>query len=118
MKKPIDPKETYVVRRVLCCGEGHCVGVRYTHWESGEACIMGGHEDSTNEECHLYSRLVLVPMYRGDHSGTTGDHYSPENGGFWEFANRPENENKWCHFPLAPAGLHEGQTITPQQVSA
>ena len=114
MKREIDPKETYVVREIFCCGEGHCPGIRFTHWESGEACIHGHEESSTNEDCHLYWRLALIPMYRGDHSGKTGDNYSPKNGKFWEFAQLPENENKWCHFVLAPKGMKEGQVISPK----
>lgn len=117
MKREIDPKETYVVREVFCCGEGHCPGINFTHWEAGEACPMGHYVSATNEECHLYWRLVLVPLYRGS-KDPDGDNYSPDNGEYWEFASLPENENKWCHFPLAPKDVKEGDRIEPQEISA
>lgn len=112
-KREIDPKETYVVREVFCCGEGHCMGGTFTHWESGEACMYAHSDSASNEDAHLYWRLALVPLYRGDHSGKTGDNYSPKNGEFWKYARLPENVNKICHFPIAPKGLKEGQKITP-----
>lgn len=112
MKQKIDPKETYIVRRLFCCGEGHCPGVRFTHWESGEACIHGHSDDADNEDVHFYWRLVLTPKYKGN-PDKTKDQYAKENGDWWEFANLPENVNKWCHLPLAPEGLSEGQVIPP-----
>lgn len=113
--KPIDPKETYIVREVFCCGHGHCPGVLFTHWEAGEGCVyIHKGEPSSIADEHFYWRLALVPLYRGDHTGTTHDPYSPLNGEFWEFANLPENVNKWCHFSMAPKGLKEGQRIEPK----
>lgn len=112
MKKEIDPKETYIVREVFCCGEGHCPGIRFTHWESGEACIHNHSSESSNADCHYYWRLALVPQYRGN-PDKTKDQYTKANGDFWEFASLPENENKWCHFPLAPEGLKVGQKVSP-----
>ena len=110
VKKQFDPKETYIVREVLCCGDGHCPGVRYTHWEVGEMCIIDGHEEGRiDREVHFYPRLVLVPLYRG----TKEDPYSKENGKLWDYLNLDDNVNRWSHFVLAPKGMKEGQKITP-----
>lgn len=117
-KREIDPKETYVLREVLCCGEGHCVGVRYTHWESGESCIVASHSyDASNADVHLYWREVLTPKYRGN-PDKTKDQYAPENGEWWEFARQPENENKICHLVIAPKNLKLkiGQEISGEEL--
>src|SRR4029077_15143429 len=117
MKKAIDPKETYIVREVFCCGEGHCPGIRFTHWESGEACVYSHQSDASNKDVHFYWRLALVPKNRGN-PDKAKDQYSDKNGDFWEFANLPENENKWCHFPLAPKGFVVGQVLKPGRSAA
>jgi hypothetical protein len=111
-RKPIDPKETYVVREVFCCGEGHCPGIRFTHWESGEACVYEHEKGSSNEDCHFYWRLALTPMYKGN-PDPTKDQYAEENGNWWEFANQDDNVNKWCHLTIAPRGLVAGTVIKP-----
>jgi hypothetical protein len=115
MLKGINPAETYVVREVLCCGHGHCPGVNYTHWEAGEACIMG-HTDGPkdNNSLHLYHRLVLVPKWRG----TKQNPYEPDTGDMWEYMNLPENSNKWCHFPIAPKGSKVGDVVVPRRSAA
>lgn len=106
--KQIDPKDTYVVRQMFGCGEGHALPPGFTHWESGEGCIHG-HSGigKPNEYYHLYWRLYLVPVYRG----TKEDPYSPENGKVWD--RLLSNPNKWGQFVPAPEGLREGQTIGP-----
>lgn len=115
--KKIDPKETYVVRSVFCCGVGHSPGVRFTHWESGEGCIMGGHDGCSNEEVHFYWRLALVPKYKG-HPDKSKDQYAKSNGDLWEWLSLDEHVNKWCQFPLAPKGLREGQVLGPRKLAA
>lgn len=116
-KRTIDPKETYVVREVFCCGHGHCPGINFTHWEAGEACIQGHQDETSNEAVHLYWRLALVPKYKGN-PDKSADQYAASNGDWWEFANLPENTNKWCHFNLAPKGMKEGQEIKPGRLAA
>lgn len=112
MRKLIDPNETYIVREIFCCGEGHCPGIRFTHWEEGEACIYIHDEATSNYDCHYYWRLALIPLYKGN-PDKGKDQYSSENGDFWEFANLPENENRWVQFPLAPKELKEGDRVEP-----
>jgi len=106
--KTIDPKETYVVREMFGCGEGHALPPGFTHWESGEACILGHeHHDQPNEYYHLYWRLYLVPMY----NGTKDNPYDPESGDLWQRVK--DNPNKWGQYTPAPKGLTEGQLVIP-----
>jgi len=115
--RTIDPKETYVVRQIFCCGEGHCPGIKFTHWESGEACPYDHSSNASNEDCHFYWRLALVPRYRGNWRDDPNlNQYSKENGDFWDFARLPENVNRWSHFIIAPKGLEEGNKIKPSIV--
>lgn len=109
MKKDIDPLETYIVREVFCCGHGHSPGARFTHWESGEACICGHQRETSNEDVHLYWRLCLIPKWKG----TKEDRYAADTEPYWDWLRRPEHTNKWCHFIMAPKGMHEGQEIGP-----
>lgn len=107
--KPIDPKDTYIVREMFGCGEGHALPLGFTHWESGEACIHGHqNENAPTEYYHLYWRLYLVPVY----NGTKEDPYSEENGKVWD--RLLEHPDRWGQFPLAPEGLKEGQIISPK----
>ena len=117
--RPYDPKETYVVRRVFCCGEGHCPGVRYTHWEAGEACTYVHDVVTDNESCHFYSRLVLTPKNRGN-PNPEADQYADENGDWWEFAHDDENVNKWCFLIVLgkDSKLKEGHVLQPGEAGS
>jgi hypothetical protein len=107
--KQIDPKETYIVREIFCCGEGHCPGITFTHWETGEACTMDHSSNATNKDVHLYWRKVLIPLYRG----TDEDRYSSDSEDMWNFLNLPKNINKWCHFIIASKEMKVGDRVEP-----
>ena len=108
MKRPIDPKETYIVTEMFGCGVGHAVK-HFTHWESGEACPHGHDSGFTNEDYHLYWRMYLVPKHRG----SEGNPYDTNSELYSELMDKPENHNKWGFFTLAPDGLKAGQVILP-----
>lgn len=97
MKKPIWQDE-YVVRLMFGCGHGHVMPPGFTHWESGEACPWDHSGEMTNEEAHLYGRLMLVPVE------TSG-------GGENMWAMLTEDPNRWSQLPLAPEGLREGARL-------
>jgi hypothetical protein len=97
MKKPIDPDDSYIVREMFGCGEGHVWTPGYTHWEAGEGCPFGHSDEATNEELHLYRRLVMVP------TKTMG------GTDLWQFIL--EHPNEAMHFPMAPEGLAEGTRV-------
>lgn len=84
MKKPVDPDDTYVIREMFACGEGHFMCPGFTHWESGEACPWRHSDDATNEDVHLYYRNIMVPTSHVD-----------------KLFNTPENAGKWGHLPVA-----------------
>lgn len=97
--KPIDPTDTYVVREMFACGEGHCLPRGFTHWESGEACPHAHSEEATNADCHLYWRKIAVPT-----ETTSGDD-------MW--AMLTSEPNRWSQLPLAPKGLALGTRFGP-----
>jgi hypothetical protein len=113
MPKEIDPLETYVVRAMFGCGEGHALPPGFTHWEEGEACTFGHEVDVKQAHYyHLYWRLYLVPM----HIGTKEDRYDPRSGLLWE-ERISQNPNKWGQYALAPKGLKEGKIVRPRQAA-
>jgi hypothetical protein len=89
-KKLIDPNETYVVRELFACGEGHFMAPGFTHWEEGEACPYGHDTDASNEDVHLYYRKLLVPVQASDGSD------------LWTKLTSSENAGKWGQLPVAP----------------
>lgn len=111
--KQIDPQETYVVRMMFGCGEGHALPPGFTHWESGEACIHG-HELKNQGVAyyHFYWRLYLVPMFNGSEK----DRYDPNSGLVWERVCA--HPNRFGQYIVAPPGLKEGQVIQPGSVAA
>jgi hypothetical protein len=95
MKKKLDPKDTYVVRDMFGCGEGHFLTPGFTHWESGEACPHGHSESANNADVHLYWRKALVPT----NVGTKENPYDTNTKTYDElFAEKP---GTWVHLPLA-----------------
>jgi hypothetical protein len=108
-----DPKETYIVTELFGCAAsdyntGHAVK-HFTHWESGEACILGHNRGHTNEEYHLYWRLYLVPK----HVGTKDDPYDPNSKLYADVMDDPANNSKFGRFFLAPKGSKAGDIILP-----
>lgn len=90
MKKQIDPNETYEVKEMFSCGEGHFMTPGFTHWEEGEACPYDHNPNASNADVHLYYRKILVPTL--DSNGRN----------MWEELTKPENAGKWGHLPVAP----------------
>jgi hypothetical protein len=101
--KPIDPSDTYEVRELFSCGEGHFLTPVFTHWEEGEVCPHGHNEDASNEDVHLYYRRLAIATKRSDSDG---------GGDTWEFFLA--NPGKWGHAPLAPEGLAVGTQFGPK----
>ena len=95
-KKPIDPKETYNVKELFGCGEGHFLTPGFTHWESGEACPQNHEPGQPNKYYHLYYRKFMVPT----HQGTKEDRYSKDSPTYDELFR--DNPGKWGQLPLAP----------------
>jgi hypothetical protein len=89
-KKAVDPKETYEIRELFSCGEGHFLMPGFTHWEEGEACPHGHDESASNEDVHLYYRKLMFPVEATD------------GGSLWTKLSKPENANKWGQLPVAP----------------
>jgi len=89
VKKPVVKGETYIARELFACGEGHFMSPGFTHWEEGEACPHGHDPDASNEDVHLYYRIILVPEKASD--GTD----------LWEKLTSPENAGKWGQLPVA-----------------
>jgi hypothetical protein len=85
MKKQPVAGETYMVRELLGCGAGHFMGRNFTHWEQGECCPLGGHDEGEDPQ-------FLVPKFCSD-----------EKTDLWDYLGLPENENKMGQFPLAEA---------------
>jgi hypothetical protein len=107
--KAIDPTDTYVIRELFGCGEGHALTPGFTHWESGEVCPHGHLRTASNEDVHLYDRLYAVPERRSERQG---------GGDMWEYLTAPENRGQWIQNPPAPKGLKEGQRIEPTRTAA
>lgn len=100
MKKSIDPDDTYIVRELFACGEGHFLSPPHTYWEEGEVCPHGHDENATNRDVHLYYRLIMVPTVMTDRDG---------GGDLWE--NMLKNPDCWGQLPIAPEGAEEGDKI-------
>lgn len=104
--KPIDPTDTYVVRELFACSDGHFMCPGYTHWEVGEACPHSHRPGLKPSAYCLYDRLLLVPTRRSDRQG---------GGDMWKYLTSREQRGSWGHLPLAPAGLEAGTVISPKK---